>query len=292
MIGTSDFTFFKLHANGNDFVAIDNMNGALSLDEIIRITPILCKRRFGVGADGLLALFPAANENEHFTMIYRNADGSDAGMCGNGGRCLARLAVDLGMPDELHFRVHNDRYKATVDGRSVCLELPATPSVIQLPDDVYGTIYVVHTGTDHIVVEIPSDNHLNKESLRSKGQKLRFDPRFSPGGTNVNFFSTTSPNHIRITTYERGVEDLTLACGTGSVAAAIVHAERSHAKISTCGQRMPQYNISLPVSVRVTSAGGETTAHFRYNRNEAVYSDLVLEGPAEVVYKGIAQLPL
>jgi diaminopimelate epimerase len=287
----SEIPFYKLQSNGNDFVAIDNMDGLLSLDDVIRITPAICKRRFGVGADGLLALFPPSMESDHFTMVYRNADGSDAGMCGNGGRCLARLAVNLGMPEELSFSVHDDSYKASVRKDSVFLELPATPSVIRLPDEIYDTIYVVHTGTDHIVVETTHNILLNREALMRKGRKLRYDNRFSPRGTNVNFFASLGPDHIRLATYERGVEDVTLACGTGSVAAAIVHMELNRSKLTSCGQRIPQTVKQSSSSVRVTSEGGETIAHVTYNSSDNAYHRLILEGPVNIVFKGFFTLP-
>jgi diaminopimelate epimerase len=287
MTSTSEIHFYKLQANGNDFVAIDNLDGRFSLQDIVRITPILCKRRFGVGADGLLALFPPENKQNHFTMIYRNADGSDAGMCGNGGRCLARLATELGLPKILSFTTHGDCYKAHVGDISVSLELPSTPSVIQLPDEIYGTIYVVNTGTDHIVISTASDVLTNSDALYRKGRKLRYDQRFSPKGTNVNFFTPLNHNHIRMATYERGVEDLTLACGTGSVAAAIVHEELNQSKLSSCGQRIPRNKSNCSYSVKVTSDGGETIVHFEYNQKDAVYKHLVLEGPADVVFSGV-----
>jgi len=263
--------FFKLQGAGNDFVAIDNRNGAFSHSELIEMTPLLCDRRFGVGADGLLAI--CASEISDYTMIYRNADGSDAGMCGNGGRCIALLAHYLGYSASHQFDVHGQIYSASVDSSTVNLNFPASPRVIEITDDNHTTIYQVHTGTDHIVVPCQPPQLSDHSWLRQTGKSLRYDTRFAPKGTNVNFLAVHDSGQLHMTTYERGVEDLTLACGTGALASAIIHHHRHHRE-SESGY----FQVHCP--------GGILGASFNYDTHTNFYHALLLTGPAKIVFSG------
>jgi diaminopimelate epimerase len=267
--------FYKLQGAGNDFVVIDCRDNQHSLNELIQLTPHVCNRRFGVGADGVMALFPPQQDSEAYTMIYRNADGSDAGMCGNGGRCIAKLAVHLGIDPKHAFRVHQSVYQAEVKSDSVLLNFPAEPTIIPVSDETYGTIYQIHTGTEHIVVYLKEDAFADADLLKRAGKTLRFDSRFGSKGTNVNFILSEIGRPMKIKTYERGVEDLTLACGTGTIAAAIVHHYVGNLQEEVC-------------CVPVQNTGGQLIVHFE--KSEARYTNLALEGPAEIVFKGVIRV--
>ncbi|MCH8494087.1 MAG: diaminopimelate epimerase [Balneolales bacterium] len=269
---TTTRTFYKLQGAGNDFVVFDARNGDVTLERLIAAAPRICDRRFGIGADGVMALFPPRHD-EHYEMIYRNADGSYAGMCGNGGRCIARLATYLGVSATHRFSVHGHTYTAQVEPSQVDIQLPAEPQISIITDDHFDKIFDVNTGTEHIVIEC-DENFLNdSDNLRKIGRSMRFDERFAPKGTNVNFFSNYADSgRIRLVTYERGVEDLTLACGTGALAAAIVHAQIND-PVNSVNQR-----------IIVENNGGNLTTSFNLRDGKA--TNLHLIGPAEIVFKG------
>lgn len=297
----NSLTFFKLEGAGNDFVALDNRETRFSSDHLIAMTPKLCDRRFGIGADGLLVLnIPSDPSLADYTMIYRNADGSDAGMCGNGGRCIALLAHRLGFPASHSFDVHGRVYRAEVEsggnpggkngtvaskgtGRvvsdvaqtgRVILHFPVQTRVEELADQDYFRLTSVHTGTDHITTEVAADTLQDASYLRENGKFLRNDARFSPRGTNVNFYAPAGPGRIRMVTYERGVEDLTLACGTGALASAITW--HHFAADSKPGN----------IVVQVQCDGGLLEAGFRFDENSKNYDQLTLKGPARFVFEG------
>src|SRR5690606_28989551 len=130
------------------------------------------------------ALSPSSDNISDYTMVYLNADGSDAGMCGNGGRCIARLANHLGFPANHTFNVHGFPYRTTVEESVVTLEFPAQPDIKTIPDPEFGQIDVIYTGTEHICIHIQDPGLLdNHEWIRKKGIQLRYDPRFAPKGT-------------------------------------------------------------------------------------------------------------
>ncbi len=262
--------FFKLQGTGNDFVAIDNRNLVLSMAQLKAITPAFCHRRTGIGADGILALFPPEVDNSSYTMVYLNADGSDAGMCGNGGRCIARLAHFLGFDAKHTFNVRDQRYLAEVSSSSVTLHLPAEPVITFIQDDYFGEISVLNTGTEHVCIKLDRPEKTDHTDwIREKGKELRYDVRFSPSGTNVNFYYPTGKNSIKMITYERGVEDLTLSCGTGALASSITHA---------LNESMENVSVECP--------GGILTTSFVWNPNTNSFNQLTLTGAADIVYHG------
>lgn len=303
--------FYKLQGAGNDFIAFDGRNGQLSLEDIISLAPRLCHRRLGIGADGIMALLPPSSPDDAYTMIYRNADGSDAGMCGNGGRCIARLAVHLGVEPKHRFRVHNDVYEVEVLKNIVVLNMPATPCVSEVRHTSGLSLYRVQTGTEHVVLYVDKDTFTEDDTLISLGRSLRYDTLFEPGGTNVNFILNEPGDTLQIKTYERGVENLTLACGTGTLAAAIVHhhlsriphavgayknttlgAEKRRAekslysttgKTSSAGNN-PGADIPSEIKMDVMNPGGMLTTRFTLQPDN--YTNLILEGPAEIVFEG------
>jgi diaminopimelate epimerase len=262
--------FFKLQGTGNDFVAIDNRNNQFSLNKLTELALKLCDRRFGIGADGFLALSPSMDEICDYTMIYLNADGSEAGMCGNGGRCIARLANHLGFSANHKFSVHGLLYEVSVQESVVTLHFPTQPYIKTIPDSELGEIDVVFTGTEHICIQIEDQNLLeNHVWIHKKGRELRYDARFAPNGTNVNFFYPIDENNIKLVTYERGVEDLTLSCGTGSLAASICHKRNQ-----------------IDEFMHVICPGGSLYTKFEFDQSTKTYKNLLLKGAAEIVFIG------
>lgn len=208
--------FFKYHGAGNDFLLADNREGYLSLSRSqIRH---LCDRHTGFGADGVMLL--EKSEKKDFRMVFYNPDGSGGMMCGNGGRCIVAFAADLGVvsgnfpvefeaPDGLHTAVILSEAKNL--SRTIRLQMRDVKGVKEYPED---DAFFLDTGTRHLVKFVSG---LDAFPVREQGKLLREDPRFAPEGTNVNFVDPS----LRIRTFEKGVEDETLACGTGIVATAI-----------------------------------------------------------------------
>lgn len=267
-------SFYKLQGTGNDFVAFDFRNAEITLDYLKRLAPKLCDRRFGIGADGILALFQSDLPDTSYSMVYLNADGSDAGMCGNGGRCIARLASFLGTSHNHKFSVHRFPYSVSVANDTVTLSFPANPQLSSIPDVDFGEIKILHTGTEHICIKVNDLKILdNLDYLKAVGKKLRFDQRFAPKGTNVNFYYPIDDESIKLITYERGVEDLTLSCGTGSLAAAICHGYTTNRN-----------------TIDVFNSGGLLTCAFNSSEQPNSFKDLTLKGPAEIVFQGSIDL--
>lgn len=266
--------FLKMQGAGNDFVVLDNRDSEYTREQIIEWTPQLCNRKFGIGADGIMALQPAEEERLDYTMFYRNPDGSDAGMCGNGARCLALYAHKLGMGDTLRFNVHENEYVAEITGDNrVCIHFPSETRIREQALDG-STLYRLCTGTEHVVVPVDDESFLaDEETLQTRGRELRNHTLFDPKGTNVNFIYGNSINEVRIQTYERGVEDLTLACGTGALAGALVWHYLSQPPSETT-QRT------------VVAKGGTLTVYFHYDSARNMYTNLKLEGPAHFVFEG------
>jgi diaminopimelate epimerase len=271
--------FYKMQGTGNDFVVVDNRNNTLSLDEIIEHTPQLCDRIFGIGADGFIALNAPELPDTDYTMIYRNADGSDAGMCGNGARCLARLAWQLGMGTSFTFNVHDAIYKASVNEEngliSICFPDTLQPKRLYI-DDL--NLLQIYPGTEHLVWQTDLDRLSNEEEITKLGRKIRNHPSVNPPGSNVNFVAINSEKHIHLQTYERGVEGLTQACGTGAIASAL----------ATDFLSSPEANEIR--NIQVTVKGGILNVKFKRNESTGHYEDIELTGPAAVVYEGTFHL--
>jgi diaminopimelate epimerase len=265
--------FTKMQASGNDFVVIDNREGYLDSETIIEMTPLLCHRTLGVGADG--TLFLCRSDNFDFKMIYRNADGSDAGMCGNGGRAISLFASMLGMGDHFIFEVHGVPYSSKIVGNQVELSFDALTCIPRLHHTTDGTIYEVFTGTEHIVITVPEAAHNDLELIRSKGRSLRNSELFAPKGTNVNFCTINPQGAITLSTYERGVEDRTLACGTGAVATAVVAAHINE----------PDSSVVEFIS-HIQTPGGLLHVNFKRNSTTGTYYGIRLSGEAKMVYEG------
>ncbi len=263
---------------GNDFVVVDNRTGLIKDAGNFAVT--VCHRRFGIGADGVLLV--ESHPTAAFSMKYHNADGSNAGMCGNGGRCIAKFAYDLGIVTGSAFdfegfgyiyraeRIESSLYKLFMkDPHSHKPEQNIAIGNLKLKANY------LNTGTDHSVVfldENPILGSIEKVDVNGIGKTVRYHDVYQPIGTNVNFVSRDGDNSISIRTYERGVEDETLACGTGSVASAILGAMK--------------YGFTSPVKVKVQS-GEFLEIGFTLNGN--TFSEVWLKGSAVETFRGVIE---
>ena len=275
--------FTKMSGAGNDFIVIDsNKNPDFLLDTGI-ITK-LCDRRNGIGADGVIAISDL--DNYDFKMDYYNSDGSTKTLCGNGARCAIKFAQSSNRlkNGKASFVANQDIYSGEVLGSEEVKFNLNTPAGISnnLKVDAAGqeiNYFFANTGSPHVVIEIgeilrePSDinsfyTDINDVPVFNIGKEIRYHKNFLPGGTNVNFIKILDKK-ILIRTYERGVEDETLACGTGSVASAII------ASLF--------FNIEPPVTL-LTRGGNELVVNFKVERNNIL--NLSLSGPAKIIYNG------
>ena len=261
--------FAKMSGAGNDFVVIDNRAGVVP-EPATQFAARVCARQAAVSADGLLLL--ERSPRKDFRMRYFNTDGSEAEMCGNGGRCIARFAVLVGAsgPDMQFENLAGDFHAAVASDGLVRLDMtqPHSERLGVRVETSRGPLEVasLNTGVPHVV--LPWDD-LAAAPVPELGRELRYHEAFAPKGTNVNFVRVTGPSAIAVRTYERGVEGETLACGTGSVASAILMARLGRVK--------------PPVAVSVRS-GATLRIHFALAGERA--TGVVLEGEAVVLYEG------
>lgn len=265
--------FTKMNGAGNDFVMLDNRDRSLSLDPS-RIAQ-LCDRHRGIGADGVLMVEPSLHGAD-FLMRYYNADGGEAEMCGNGARCFARFSTSLQAKpsDEVSFETLAGLIRAQITDGLVTIAM-SDPHSHRPPEalDVAGEemeIHFLNTGVPHAVAFV---SDLEAVDVRKAGAALRYHQAFAPKGTNANFVQTIEPGHIAIRTYERGVEDETLACGTGVCAAALLY----HLKSQT----------PSPISVKVR--GGDTL-QVGFEKVAGNFRKVTLTGPADFVFAGTITL--
>jgi diaminopimelate epimerase len=261
--------FWKMNGAGNDFVCLDNRAKKLRLTR--RQIAKLCCRQFGVGADGLLVLEPGSKLTD-FRMRYYNADGGEAEMCGNGARCFARFAQKItGLrKKQIRFDTGAGPVGAEFFGNQVRVELTA-PHSLKLNQKIETsqgplTVNSINTGVPHAVLFV---DDLEQTDVRRLGAELRHHREFQPQGTNVNFVRVLGPGKLRVRTYERGVEDETLACGTGVTASALI-ASAVH-------------GFQAPVAVTVRSGA---TLKVLFKINGASFEAVRLHGPAEFTFKG------
>jgi diaminopimelate epimerase len=262
-------TFAKMHGSGNDFILIDNRTNIVKSHEGPELAKRLCRRKFGIGADGLI-LVEDAHEAD-FKWRFYNADGSEAEMCGNGGRCAARFAFQAGIaPATLHFETNAGIVEAQVDGSSVKLQLPRPNDLrLDIGLEVHGdtlSAHYINTGVPHCVI---FTTDIKNAAVLKLGRAIRYHDRFRPAGTNVNFVQILGSHDVTIRTYERGVENETMACGTGSVASALISSYKQL--------------VESPVRVR-TQGGDVLIVHFVQGDNGI--DDVFLEGETVFVYSG------
>ncbi len=265
-----------MSGGGNDFVVFDNRSAWFpgGGEPVVR----LCRRGLGVGADAVLLL--EADPEADLRMVYYNADGSEAPMCGNGVMCVARYARMIGFASQplIHVATGSGILEARVDDPAkptVRLRLPEpTGLVTSYPDlesSTYAHVGFVDTSTPHVVATV---ENVASHDIRGEGKRLRLDPRWQPAGTNVDFVTIVDRHHIRMRTFERGVEAETLSCGTGAVAAAILG--------SLWGSAEPPIRVETsggyPLEVDFNATGGEDGA--------APFAPH-LTGHARIVYSGV-----
>jgi diaminopimelate epimerase len=261
--------FTKMNGAGNDFVMVDNRDGSVSLSDAQ--IALLCDRHRGVGADGLLAVEPAAGGAD-WRMRYYNADGAEAEMCGNGARCFARFVQKLSPTSggAVTFETPAGVISARLEGDQVSLGMsqpgPFADGVVLNAAGSELTVYSINTGVPHAVVIV---DDLDGAEVVPLGRTLRHHHHFQPRGTNVNFVRQLGPQHLAIRTYERGVEDETLACGTGVVAGALTVA-------TLTGAASP---------IRVLVKGGDTLT-VAFTPSADGFCDVILTGPADFVFDG------
>ncbi|MDG5766537.1 diaminopimelate epimerase [Balneolales bacterium ANBcel1] len=281
-----EFPFVKMHGAGNDFVVVDGRSGEYPFEEIRKITPHLCNRRTGIGADGLLML--GASAKQDYAMHYLNADGSPAGMCGNGARCLALFAFMQGLERKLTFEVGETVYRAVVHKQYVSIHFPVHPEPEELTID--DNLWLnINTGTEHVVSIDDRYATASDETFRQIGRRIRNRSDLFPSGTNVNFAHVIDENRLSLTTYERGVEDLTLACGTGAIATAIGwHYRKVH--LGDPGDPAGCTEGHREHYIQVDCPGGPLEVSFdtycEKNDDICNYTKIALHGPAVAVYEG------
>ncbi|MFK7932944.1 MAG: diaminopimelate epimerase [Saprospiraceae bacterium] len=266
--------FYKYQGTGNDFVMIDQRDQQYLTRADVATVRQLCDRRFGIGADGLILL--QNHPDYDFEMVYFNSDGNESSMCGNGGRCLVAFANFLDVPakdrryleDTSYLKTYtflaiDGAHEATINTAGNWVELKMTDvSQVECGND----FYYLNTGSPHYVRFVDDLKNVN---VVADGRAVRYNNRFAAVGTNVNFVEQTA-HGISVLTYERGVEDETLSCGTGVTAAAIAHYLQQEKQVAT----------EVPIRVK----GGELSVRFAPQGEGFV--DIWLCGPAERVFSG------
>lgn len=252
--------FFKYQGTGNDFVLIDNRESNFKNDT--KTVKLLCDRKFGIGADGLILLQQPKQPTDDFEMVYFNADGNQSSMCGNGGRCLVHFAHSLKIfENACEFTAVDGKHSAHFKGNEIALKMSDVKKIQKSEDHLF-----LDTGSPHHIEFVDS---LDTFDVAIKGTALRNSSTYREKGVNVNFVELQK-NGISVRTFERGVEGETLSCGTGVTAAAIA----THAAGKTNKTEIAVKTLGGNLSVRFSKQGGG-------------YSEVELIGPATPVFKGI-----
>ena len=253
-----NLAFYKYQGTGNDFVIIDNRTSFFPKENKVLINK-LCDRNFGVGGDGLILL--ENDDNVDFKMVYFNADGNQSTMCGNGGRCIVSFAKKLGVINNATtFNAIDGLHYATINNGIVSLQMIDVDTV-----ELKNGYVFTNTGSPHHVEIV---ENISSFDVYNKGKEIR-NGIYGSEGSNVNFVEQLDSNSFRIRTYERGVENETLACGTGATAAAIA---------------MHNTNKTQAKEINIKVEGGQLSISFDVENNS--YKNVFLKGPAEFVFKG------
>lgn len=253
------FKFYKYQGAGNDFILIDNRSKQFP-ENNPQLYNKLCNRRFGIGADGIMLLENLAGYD--FKMVYFNSDGNESSMCGNGGRCLVRFAEELNITDkECRFLAVDGPHYAKISEDRIQLEMINVHGWEKFGDDI-----TLQTGSPHY---IQWTSNLSELDVYANGKAIRYNETFKEKGINVNFLEFKN-NALYVRTYERGVEDETLSCGTGVTAAAMAYAIKE--------------NLQGDIKVPIETLGGKLEVWF--NRTNADFTNVYLIGPAVKVFEG------
>ena len=267
--------FFKMNGAGNDFILVDNRDLSLSAALDADTIAALCDRNRGIGADGLLAVEPS-QAGADYRFRYYNADGYEAEMCGNGARCFGRFTAHLGdrLAERVTFETLAGTLAAEMIGDNVRIAMSAPKNLhLDTGATVAGLaapLHFINTGVPHVVAFLASPEELDNFDVAKHGSAIRHHAAFAPAGTNANFAVVLSAQHISIRTFERGVEDETLACGTGMVASALVHHLLSGA----------------PSPILVDVEGGDTLEVGFEKSGDQGFCNVTLTGPADFVFEG------
>lgn len=256
--------FYKYQGTGNDFVLLDNRTN--KYDELThKQIAFMCNRKFGIGADGLMML--NIKEGLDFDMKYYNADGAEGSMCGNGSRCIVKFAASVGIrKNNYHFTAADGEHEAEIDLNGfVKLKMKDVNNV-----ETHSNYFVLNTGSPHYV---KFSRDIMQMDVKSSGRSIRNSSAFEKDGINVNFIEQIDDDKIYVRTYERGVEDETLSCGTGVTASALVAAHNDNG-----------FN-----RVDVKTPGGSLSVEFD-KKDENNFENIFLIGPAEFVFKGEIEL--
>jgi len=252
--------FYKYQGTGNDFVMIDNRNAHFPKNNIKLINQ-LCDRRFGIGADGLILL-----ENSYvsdFKMIYFNADGKESTMCGNGGRCIVSFAKKLNIiTNKTTFDAIDGIHHATINDDTISLQMTDIQTI-----DNHNSHLFLNTGSPH---HVTFSSDVSLIDVKTKGRNIRNGAPYFKEGTNVNFVEQINNNTFKVRTYERGVEDETLSCGTGVTAVAIA---------ANVANKTSENNINIE------TLGGNLTVSF--TKENGIFKNVFLTGKATFVFEGI-----
>ncbi len=253
--------FYKYQGTGNDFIMVDNRDLKISKNDT-KLINTLCDRKFGIGADGLILLQYSEDHKDDFKMVYFNADGNESSMCGNGGRCLVAFAKFLGIiQNNARFTAIDGVHEATITDGMVSLKMQDVDQVSTNEDFLF-----LNTGSPHHVIF--SKDIANKD-VKKEGSEIRYSERYADAGTNVNFAEITSEDSLKVRTYERGVEDETLSCGTGVTAVALAAFESGRTSSEQVSLKTPGGNLKVS-----------------FKKAENGYTDIWLSGPAVQVFKG------
>ncbi len=251
--------FFKYQGAGNDFIIIDNRSKEFQLNTIH--IQKLCNRHFGIGADGLMLL--EKSHTADFKMVYFNSDGKESTMCGNGGRCIVAFAKQLNIIQQhaTFEAIDGMHYAEILENNKIRLQIQNVSKIEGEKEN-----YTLNTGSPHYVKIV---DNLNTINVIEEGRKIRYSDKFKQQGINVNFMQIVNNTSIAVRTYERGVENETLACGTGVTACAIVleHIRNEHLN-----------------KITVHTLGGELLVE--YTRQNNTFKDIFLTGNADFVFKG------
>lgn len=253
------YTFYKYQGTGNDFILIDNRQYVIDKNNT-NLIKSLCDRRFGIGADGLILL--EDHDTLDYKMVYFNSDGRESSMCGNGGRCLAAFAKQLKVIDDQGtFEAIDGVHKVIIEGELIKLQMKDVDNV-----EKYESHIFLNTGSPH---HVQFESDLETLNIKEEGAKIRYGKPYKEVGTNVNFVHKIKDDVFAIRTYERGVEDETLSCGTGVTAAALAM----------------NYNGDTEKDlITLKTKGGELQVSF--DRKNGSYKNIWLIGPAKLVFKG------
>ncbi|MBU2996008.1 diaminopimelate epimerase [Cellulophaga baltica] len=251
-------TFYKFQGTGNDFVMIDNRQGIFNKDNT-KLVAFLCDRKFGIGADGLILLEDEPGMD--FKMVYYNSDGNQSTMCGNGGRCLVAFAAHLNVvEDKATFNAVDGLHYATISDDVVSLQMTDVDEVKIKPNATF-----LDTGSPHHVQLVAN---IDDYAVKTEGAKLRYGI-YGEKGSNINFVEPTADKVFKVRTYERGVEDETLSCGTGVTAVAIA---------------MHKTGKTADNEIKISAPGGHLKVKF--DVVDEKYTNVHLIGPAKFVFKG------